>query len=270
MRDPADPERLAVTTDRLLGGRITLVQPRRGYRVAVDPFILAACVPADFAGLALDLGCGTGAVALSLAALRPAARVIGVEREPATAALARLSTEMSHLDDRVRIVTADIRASSDVAPPGRFDLVLANPPYLSLNRSSTPIEPTRSTAHEERHGGLPEFIEAARRALGHRGVFGLIHRADRLPEVLDALVPSFGSIHMVPIWPRQGAPAERVVVLAVKGGAAPAVLHAGLVLHETDGRYTGEADRVLRGEALLAPPGLALRRRRANVEEMPA
>lgn len=270
MHEPADVNGPTVTTDRLLGGRIALVQPRRGFRVAVDPFLLAACVPGDFDGLALDLGCGTGAIALSVAALHPRARLVGIEREPATADLARLSAERSGLSDRVRVVTADIRASSDYAPPGRFDLVLANPPYHSAFTSSAPIDATRSTAHEERHGGLAEFVDAARVALGHRGSFGLIHRADRLPEVLAALAPGFGSIHIVPIWPKRGVAARRTIVFAVKGGAGPAVLHPGLILHEGDGRYTDEADRVLRGEALLAPPGLAVRRQRTRVEELQA
>ena len=73
---------LETTEDALLGGRVRLLQLRRGYRVAVDSVLLAASVEASAGARILDLGCGTGAVALCLAARVPGVTVVGLELQP--------------------------------------------------------------------------------------------------------------------------------------------------------------------------------------------
>ena len=78
-----------LSQDRLLGGRVQLAQPLGGYRVAVDPVLLAAAVPARAGELAADFGAGSGAVGLCLAARVQGCRVVGLEREPDLAALTR-------------------------------------------------------------------------------------------------------------------------------------------------------------------------------------
>ena len=90
------------------------------------------------------------------------------------------------------------------------------------------------------------------RALKPRGWLTLIHRADRIDEICAALQPGFGALTLFPLWPRTGEPARRVLVQARRGGRSPAVLAAGLVLHEADGGYTPAAQAVLRDAAPLA------------------
>lgn len=87
MREPA-VEPMEVTEDSLLGGRVRLLQPRHGYRVALDPVLLAAAVPARAGESVLDLGCGVGAAALCLATRVPGVRVEGLELQPLNAELA--------------------------------------------------------------------------------------------------------------------------------------------------------------------------------------
>lgn len=74
----------------------------------------------------------------------------------------------------------------------------------------------------------------------------MIHRADHVDKIVQGLGKSFGQIEIIPLWPRAGEPAKRVIVRAVKGRKTPALIHPGLVLHNPDGSYTLEADRVLR------------------------
>jgi tRNA1(Val) A37 N6-methylase TrmN6 len=81
------------------------------------------------------------------------------------------------------------------------------------------------------------------------GTFTTIIRADRMGEALS-LLPARG-VSVLPLWPRTDAPAKRVIIQAVKGARAALTMLPGLVLHESDGRYTQAADAVLRGGAAL-------------------
>ncbi|MEI7609006.1 MAG: DUF2007 domain-containing protein, partial [Rhodospirillaceae bacterium] len=140
--DPApDPE---ITRDRLLGGRLELAQPRRGYRVAVDAVLLAAAVTARPGERVLDLGTGVGASALCLALRVPGIDVTGLELQPHLAALAADNIAANRLQGRVRVVTGDLRFPPSELPPASFDRVMANPPYLRAG-AHTP-SPDRSRA----------------------------------------------------------------------------------------------------------------------------
>jgi tRNA1(Val) A37 N6-methylase TrmN6 len=98
---------------------------------------------------------------------------------------------------------------------------------------------------------LSVWIATAARLLRPRGRLAVVHRADRFDALVRALAPRFGSVELVPLWPRAGEAARRVIVRARLGGRSPARLSAGLVLHAADGSFTPAAEAILRGEAAL-------------------
>ena len=101
-------------------------------------------------------------------------------------------------------------------------------------------------------GGLESWIGYLLKAIRDGGSITLIHRADRLADILALLSPKAGSFQIRPIHPFADAPAGRVLVRARKGGRAPLQLLAPLVLHERGGaKHTAEAEAILRGEADL-------------------
>jgi tRNA1(Val) A37 N6-methylase TrmN6 len=115
-----------------------------------------------------------------------------------------------------------------------------------------PRSPSRATAHVEGSAPLEVWIDLALHALKPRGTLTLIHRADRLAEILGRLDGRAGDVVVFPLWPEsRGKPAIRVIIQARKGVASPLRLQAGLVLHEDDGAYTREADRILRDGAAI-------------------
>ncbi|HYD30916.1 MAG TPA: methyltransferase [Azospirillaceae bacterium] len=240
---------LDITHDTLLGGRVRLAQPRRGYRAAVDPVLLAAAVPAQAGERVLDLGCGVGAAALCLAARVPGTSLVGLEMQSDLAELGRRNAADSGFGDRVAIMTGDL-----LRPPalGSFDRVMANPPYLRPGAHTAPPVDGRAMAHGEGEARLADWIAAARRLLKNKGWFTIIHRADRLDEIVALLHRErFGSLILFPLWPRAGEEARRVVVSARKGGRGPATLAAGLTLHGEGNAYTPRAEAVLRDAAPL-------------------
>ena len=245
----ADP---GETADGLLGGRIALAQPAGGYRAAIDPVLLAASVPAAATGRLLDIGAGVGAAALCFAWRAPGASVLGLELQPELARLGQANVARNKMQSRVAILHGDL-----LRPPGDitaepFDHVIANPPYLPAARADAPPNPAKAAANVEGEAVLADWIGFALRMTRAKGAITLIHRADRLDEILSLLHGRAGGIVVFPLWPKPGREAKRVLVRARPGLRAPMRLAAGLVLHQDDGAYTPEALAILRDGAALA------------------
>jgi tRNA1(Val) A37 N6-methylase TrmN6 len=242
-----------LTLDRLLGGRVSLSQPARGYRVAIDPVLLAAAVPAVAGERVLDAGAGTGAAALCLAVRVPGCKVVGIELQRALQQVAALNVAQNQLHERVEMLVGDL-----VQPPprfawGSFDHVMTNPPHLAARGASAPPLAERAIAHVEGAVPLAAWLQGCVRMLRPGGMLTLIHRAERVGEILAALGDSLGALVVFPLWPGDPQkPATRVLVQGRKASRAPLALRRGLILHEADGRFSAAADAVLRhGEALV-------------------
>jgi tRNA1(Val) A37 N6-methylase TrmN6 len=248
MPDSAAPP---LTEDTLLGGGVRLFQPRRGYRAGVDAVLLAAAVPDKAGPRVLELGCGVGAATLCLARREPDWTVTGLEVQPEMAGLARRNVEANDCGDRVAILDGDLLRPPAGLKAGGFDGVMMNPPYQEADHGPLPPHAGRATAHVEGEAVLADWIGTGLRLLKTRGRLVLIHRADRMAEIMTALEGRAGGIEVLPLWPGGGKPAKRVIVRARKGGRAPLTLLPGLVLHQADGSYTPEAEAIFREGAAI-------------------
>jgi tRNA1(Val) A37 N6-methylase TrmN6 len=246
------PAELEFTDDRLLGGRLCFRQPRQGYRVAIDPVLLAAAVPAGPGSRVLDAGTGTGAAALCLAARAPDCRVTGLERDADLLGLARRNVEANRMVDRVEVVAGDLLQPPDLVVARPFDLVMSNPPYHPHAAATAPATATAKSAHLAT-ADLPTWLAACLARLKPGGSLVLIHPPDRLDTILGALAGRAGHAVVFPLWPRVDTPAaKRVIVVARKGARGPLRLARGLVLHEADGAYTAAALSILSDGAPLS------------------
>jgi len=238
------------TEDHLLGGRVTLHQPAVGERVAIDPVLLAAAVPAGVGERVLDAGCGSGAAALCLARRVAGVRVVGIDQTGEAVALATENATRNGFADNVTFTTGDI-----LAPPGdlaaSFDHVMANPPHLEAARAVPSPEAGRRAARIEGPARLIHWIEFGRARVRPHGTLTLVHRAERLADLLACLGGFAGGIVVFPLWPGGAKPAKRVIVRAEVGSAKPLRLAPGMVLHASDGAYTREAEAILRHGAAL-------------------
>ncbi|MCP5372520.1 MAG: methyltransferase [Hyphomicrobiales bacterium] len=237
-----------------MNGRLRLRQPAAGYRAAIDPVFLAAAVPARAGQRVLDLGTGVGTAALCLAARVPGVAVVGLEIQPAYAALAAENAAANGLADRVRVVQGDLLRPPAGLAPGAFDHVMANPPHLPAGSGHPPPDPAKAAANVEGEAALADWVAAALAMVRSRGTVTLVHRADRLDAVLAALHGRAGAIVACPLWPGPepaSRPAKRVIVQARAGVATPFRLSPGLVLHGPGGAFTAAAQAILRGGAGL-------------------
>lgn len=235
-----------VTADTLLDGRVRLTQPKHGYRVAIDPVILAAAVPAGPGERVLDAGAGTGAASLCLAYRVPECRITALEVDRDLQRLMSQNVDDNGLGRRIEAVVGDLERPPLRLQPASFTHVMTNPPYLSHASATPPPSPERSRAHVEGMD-LAQWLAACTRMLTPGGCLTVIHRSDRLGDVLAALAGKVGEMIVLPLWPLAGRAAKRILVQGRKGGRGPLRLAPGLVLHEPGGRYSEAADRVLRG-----------------------
>lgn len=244
-----------VSEDSLLGGAVTLRQPLRGYRAAIDPVFLAAAVAARAGEYVLDAGAGVGAVSLCLARRVDGVIVTGLECREELAELAGENAIRNGLQDRVRVVTGDILDPPRDLQPGSFHHVAVNPPFLEAYSADPPPDSAKRQANVEGAARLGDWVSFALVMAAKGGGITFIHRAERLGELLCALEGKAGGIVVFPLWPRAGKAAKRVLVSARKGSSAPLRAAPGLVLHAAradgadgaDGAFTSEAEAVLRG-----------------------
>ena len=239
-----------VTEDRLLGGRVGLRQPAEGYRAAIDPVMLAAAVAAAPGDRVLDLGCGVGAAALCLLERLPGLRATGLEVQPELAELARHNAGINGRAESFQVMEGSVAALASGL--GGFDHVMTNPPFHRAGRGSPPPGAIKAIANVEGEVDLASWLKAAVALLRPKGWLTVIHRADRLADLVAALTGTGGgAVRILPLWPKPGRPAGRVIVSARKGSRAPSELLPGLVLHRDDGGYTEAAQAVLRDGGAL-------------------
>jgi tRNA1(Val) A37 N6-methylase TrmN6 len=249
---PFAPEEL----DRhgFLDGRITVAQPVRGYRSGADTVLLAAACPARAGQRVLDLGCGAGVAALCLAARVPGVDLHGLELQEGYAVLAEANAHA--LGMPFTLHRGDVAAPPASLRAVQVDHVLTNPPYYEEAATSAPADTGKDRAFREA-ASLGTWIDCALRRLMPGGWLTMIHRTDRLPQMLGALEGRAGSIAILPLAARAHRPATRVILRARKGGAAPLMLHPPFVMHEgerhlRDGEnYSASAEQVLRQGAAL-------------------
>lgn len=251
---PADPD--AATIDAFLGGRIDIIQPAAGHRAGLDAALLQAMIPENAAGHLVDLGTGTGVVALSAASRALNLQVTGVEIDPDMTAMAEQSLKLpknQRFIGRVRFLTADAAASRPQREQaglsdGSADWVTMNPPFERAGRVRQSPDRRRSQAHVGDPGALSDWIGTASGLLKSGGKLAVIHRADALAELLEAARGRVGAIAVYPVYPRTNEPATRLLLSGVKGSRSPLEIRPGIVLHEKDGSWTRFAKEILNGQ----------------------
>jgi tRNA1(Val) A37 N6-methylase TrmN6 len=247
-----------VTDDAFLGGALKLLQPRVGYRAGIDAVLLAAAVPVS-AGryeTILDAGGGVGTVGLSVVSRCPDATAVLLERAPRLVELAEENVRRNGLSERVRVFAGDLTASwtaiaGEGLAPESFDHVVANPPYHTDGQGTPSPNEWKSVAHSMPEGDLDLWGRLMARMAVAGGTATMIHKTEALPLVIGALAGRFGGLKVLPIHPRAGQPANRIIVQGEKGSRAPLKILPGFVLHGEGQAYTAAAEAILRNGAPL-------------------
>jgi tRNA1(Val) A37 N6-methylase TrmN6 len=246
-----------LTEDRWLGGRLVLLQPKRGHRVGTDAALLVAAAGSP-EGRIVDVGAGVGAVGLALAQRNPVASVDLVEIDPDLARLAEGNAARNELETRARAVRLDVlnpRERREAGLTESASCLVTNPPFFEAKSVRASPHEGKARAHVlargEADATLADWIQASLAILAPGGRFVMIHRPDALSVILASIGGRLGALALLPIYPTIGASAHRLLVSGVKGSKAPLRMAPGLILHGADGQLTAEADAIHRGERLV-------------------
>jgi tRNA1(Val) A37 N6-methylase TrmN6 len=235
--------------DFLLNQTISLRQPVSGYRVAVDPVFLAASVD-KAKGKIIDVGCGIGAISLCLAHRIKDIKIDGIDIQKELIAFAEQNAQDNGFKERLNFFQADL-AEHARTYPNMYDCVITNPPYFKSDQSNKSPNPTKAMAHHDLSLSHQDWVKHCFKLLKSKGYLYMIFPFADLPTLLSTLGNIKFSLRIFPLWPKRVGPknkvsTKRVLLRFQKDSKAPSQLLQGLILHEEDGQYTGDAEDVLR------------------------
>ncbi len=192
-----------------------------------------------------DLGCGGGVLTILLLQKFPAAEAFGIEIQPTAAEQCRENLKLNDLSERAEIVTGDLRARSDLAEAGAFDLVVSNPPYFPSGSGYTAPEAGRAEARDERSCTLEDVCRAAAYLTRWGGSFAIVHRPERLSELCCALTEvGLEPKRLRMVTPKPGAAPSLILLEARRGGKPGLTIEPALTLFNPDGTDSAESRRI--------------------------
>lgn len=189
----------------------------------------------------IDLGTGNAPIPLILTT-RTDAKITAVEIQKDVYELAKKTVELNKLDDRIELLNMDILDLKNIYESDSFDVVVSNPPYFKLNESSNVNDDIHKIiARHEKCLNLEQLAYMAKYLLKNNGVFAMVHRTDRLIEIINVLSKNNLQVKKIRfIYPKKNTESNMVLVEATKNGNVGLKLLPPLYVHDEDGNYTEE------------------------------
>lgn len=228
-----------------------VLQKAKGFRFSIDAVLLAhfAAAAVHKRTRVIDLGTGTGVIPLLLCGHTSVDSVIGLEIQPEIADMAGRSVALNSLEDRIRIITGDLRSPGKDFHSSSCDVITCNPPYMPPNRGMASPEHSMAVARHEITCTLDDVSRFAEVMLKDRGKLFMIHRADRIVDIASKL----RSRHLEPkrlrfVYPKPGKPANLILVEAMKKGQPHCSVDPPLYVYDQNGNYTEEINAIYNKE----------------------
>lgn len=222
-----------------------VLQDDDGYLFSADSVLLANLAKIGKDDTVLDLGSGSGVMSILLSVKKGAKKVVGVEIDSCTADMSRRSVKMNRLDDKIEVVTGDVKDVKALLPAGSFDKAICNPPYFGGDDG---LEKTSQRAVARKQGDctLNDFVFAASYALKNGGDFFIVYKADRLVELITTLHQNgLEPKHITYVYPKLSNGVDTVIISAKKGGKL-GLQSSTLILMDEEGKYTEKVKELYR------------------------
>ena len=231
------------TVDKILKGKISIIQLKKGFRYGFDTVFLAAFVNGYLKKLKkkkislADVGSGVGTISLIIAYQNDKINITAIENNNTYLEIANENIVRNKFQKKINLMQGDIfNIDNDLM--NRFDIVVTNPPFYDRKQKKSENElenyATRIINYES-------WIENSVKLLKDKGIIFLIIPTQLLEKSLKFLGTKTGSFKIFPIWPNQKKSSKRLILLAKKGGASPTELMSGMRLLNNRGKITKKA-----------------------------
>lgn len=224
---------------------LRLLQKKGGFCFGVDAVLLSHFAQIAKNSTVIDLGTGTGIIALLLAVKRLPRKVTGLEIQPEMAEMAARSVKLNGLEDRVEIVQGDIREAVRLFGASSFDVVVSNPPYMIRGGGLLNPADTKAVARHEILCTLEDVISSSAKLLRPGGKFSMVHRPQRLADIIyymrnNAIEPKYLKF----VHPSPGKKPTLLLISGTRNGNPELKVQEPLYIYDSDGNYSKEIDEI--------------------------
>ncbi len=224
---------------------LKIIQKNHGFKFGVDSILLT-----DYAkhikknSIVMDIGTGTGIIAILLAAKTSLKKIYAVEIQPELADMARRSVILNHLNDKVEIINANIKDICNYVNKNSVDVIVSNPPYKKVDAGLKNTEKIKLISRHEVECNFDDIARESRKLLKDNGSIYVIHRPERIADVIC----TFRKYKLEPkkirfIQSRVNEAPKMFLIKAVKGAGEFIKVEKPLVIYE-DGEYTEELKKI--------------------------
>lgn len=227
---------------------------RKGYKIIQNPqkfcFGMDAVLLTGFTKVkknevCLDLGTGTGIIPILLEAKTPGKRFTGLEIQEESVDMARRSVSLNHLEEKVDIVTGDIKEASSIFGASSFDVVTTNPPYMTNQHGLQNPDLPKAIARHEVLCTLEDVIREGSKVLKENGRFYMVHRPFRLVEIITMLTKyRLEPKRMRLVYPYVNKEPNMVLIEAIKGAKSMIKVEEPIIVYKDKNLYTDEIYKI--------------------------
>lgn len=246
MEDILENERI----DDLEYKGLKIIQNKDGFCFGIDSILLS-----DFAseikkeGKVIDLGTGTGIIGIMLCAKTELSKMIGVEVQKKVYDMAKRSIKLNNLQDKFEIINDNIKNLENILEIGTFDAVVTNPPYKKIGTGLINENEKKLISRHEITANLEDFIKMSAKLLKDKGNFYMVHRPDRLVDIIELL----RKYKLEPkkirfVEPSIGKEANLLLIKATKNAKPFLKIEKPLYVYKENGEYTEEILKIYNKE----------------------
>ena len=233
------------TLDSIKG--IRLFQAKNGYRFSVDAVLLEHFISARRLDKGIELGTGSGVISVLLAKRLAGTKIVAIEIQKSLADRAKRNISLNDLEERIEVLSKDIKGLRKTFPANTFDFVFSNPPFRKPRTGRLSMYEEKAVARHEIEITLPELVDTASYLLKHSGRFYMIYHPFRLAELISLLRDKkLEPKRMRFVHSKIGEEAKMVLIEAVMGSGTWLKISPPLYIYEERNNYSPELKKILR------------------------
>tara|TARA_Y100001970_G_scaffold211398_1_gene258073 strand:+ start:668 stop:1411 length:744 start_codon:yes stop_codon:yes gene_type:complete len=240
--------------NKFLGGKLSILQQKEGFRAGHDSVLLASAIPAKKGDKCLELGIGTGVVSLCLLKRVPDLFITGIDNDREVLELLKKNITLNGYDNDILIIEGDLNADIDKFKKLKrhsFDHIFCNPPFYEEGEIVLPKDKNKRNAYQGEKNFIESWIKFSLTFVKSRGSITFINHIKNLPDVLSFFSKSMGDINVTPIFTHIEKPATRFLIKGIRDSRRPIKIRKGLILNTKNGKTPKKIENILRyGKAL--------------------